>query len=260
MGLLALVGVLAALVVIAAVLPASLARRFLPPAVSVEDFSGTIWHGSAGHVRVLGREAGALEWELHPAALLHLALDARLHWVQQSFVLDALLEASSGRLRLSNVEGGGPIEDLHGLGLPPGCAGLAQINLRELEARLTAQQLEPVSLAGTVLVSGLVWPPLGDHADLGAYRLEVPATGPGAGSGAADPGEISGRLTDAGGGPLGLEADLHYAPSTHLGTLSGTVVRRGPLPPGLERGLNDIAAMHAPDPQGRIPLDLEFTL
>jgi hypothetical protein len=65
--------VLAVLAVVIAVLPASLANRFLPPAVRAEDFSGTLWHGSAGRITVAGRDAGALEWHLHPLALFKLA-------------------------------------------------------------------------------------------------------------------------------------------------------------------------------------------
>ena len=63
----ALIGVLAVIAVVVIVLPASLANKFLPPAVRAEDFSGTLWHGSAGRISVAGRDAGALEWQLHPA-------------------------------------------------------------------------------------------------------------------------------------------------------------------------------------------------
>ena len=59
---LALIGVVAVIVVVVCVLPASLITRFLPPAVQAEEFSGSIWHGSAGRITVTGRPAGALEW------------------------------------------------------------------------------------------------------------------------------------------------------------------------------------------------------
>ena len=39
-------------------LPASLATRFLPPQVQAEDFSGTLWHGSAGRLTAFGHNAG----------------------------------------------------------------------------------------------------------------------------------------------------------------------------------------------------------
>jgi hypothetical protein len=45
--------------------PASLITRFLPPFISAQDFSGSLWHGSAGRIAVNGRDAGAVEWRLH---------------------------------------------------------------------------------------------------------------------------------------------------------------------------------------------------
>ena len=62
----ALIAVIALLAVVVAVLPASFANKFLPPALRAEDFSGTLWHGSAGRLTVAGRDAGAIEWQLHP--------------------------------------------------------------------------------------------------------------------------------------------------------------------------------------------------
>src|SRR5271154_5084465 len=57
-----LIGVAAVVGVILAALPASIVTHFLPPGVRAEDFSGSIWHGSAGRLRVNARDAGALEW------------------------------------------------------------------------------------------------------------------------------------------------------------------------------------------------------
>src|ERR1700744_3381982 len=73
-----LVGVVVVLVVAIAALPASLATRFLPTQVHAEALSGTLWHGSAGRVSWAGRELGALEWHLHPAALLTLTASVDL--------------------------------------------------------------------------------------------------------------------------------------------------------------------------------------
>ena len=56
---LALIGAAALLAVVVAALPASLIARFLPPGVGAEDFSGTIWHGSAGRITAGGRPAGS---------------------------------------------------------------------------------------------------------------------------------------------------------------------------------------------------------
>src|ERR1700744_6341045 len=52
------------------VLPASLAARFLPAQVHADDFSGSLLHGAAGKLSVNARDAGALEWQGGPFALL----------------------------------------------------------------------------------------------------------------------------------------------------------------------------------------------
>src|ERR1700730_17871451 len=75
-----LIGVAAVLAVIVAALPASVITHFLPPPVLAEDFSGSIWHGSAGKISVGARDAGALEWRLHPAALLGMEGAAGVAW------------------------------------------------------------------------------------------------------------------------------------------------------------------------------------
>src|ERR1700722_13666762 len=132
----ALIGVLGVLVVVIAVLPASLANKFLPPVVRAEDFSGTLWHGSAGRISVAGRDAGALEWHLHPLALLKLHLGADLHWVKGSFVVDGATEVSRSDFQASDVSGGGPISDLSTLGLAAGWRGVAEIRIRSIAAGL----------------------------------------------------------------------------------------------------------------------------
>ena len=65
-----LIAVLAVLAVIVIALPASMLKRYLPAGVNAEDFSGTVWHGSAGAITANGVNLGAVEWHLHPGALL----------------------------------------------------------------------------------------------------------------------------------------------------------------------------------------------
>jgi hypothetical protein len=57
-----------------------------------------------------------------------------------------------------------------------------------------------------------------------------------------------------------LNATIHYAPSERRAILSGTLVERADAPAALRSQLNDLAQIHARDAQGRIPVDLEFTL
>lgn len=72
--------------------------------------------------------------------------------------------------------------------------------------------------------------------------------------------QITGHLYDTGGGPLGLDAELHYDPPSRLGLLSGTLEPRGALPRELRQAIDDLARLHPPDPRGRVPLDLELKL
>ena len=71
-------------------LPASLAARFMPTQVHAEDFSGSLLHGAAGKVSINARDAGALEWQVHPLSLLRLAIVADIHWVKVGFLIDGL--------------------------------------------------------------------------------------------------------------------------------------------------------------------------
>lgn len=250
---LVLIGLVTIAVVLAALLPASVITRFLPPEVKAADFSGSVWHGSAGRLRILGREAGALEWRLHPAALLHLGLDAELHWVQAGFVLDGRVQSSGHDLTLSNVEGGGPVEDLQGLGVPAGLRGIATIHAERLQANLAAPEPVAKSLVGTLQLADTSLASVAGGADLGGYAFDLanPTVAPGA--------ELVGHLHDT-GGPLALDAEVRYAPTTHIATLSGTVAPRGDVPPALQRELTALSQLHAPDASGRIPVDLEFRL
>ena len=73
--------------------------------VHAEDFSGSLWHGSAGKISVNARDAGALEWRLHPAALLGMAVAADLHWVKVGFVLDGCRQHRSARRQRARRQG-----------------------------------------------------------------------------------------------------------------------------------------------------------
>ena len=114
----------------------SIITHFLPPGVAAEDFSGSLWHGSAGKIRVNARDAGALEWWLHPAALLGMTVNADLHWVKVGFVIDAAVAIDRHGFAAHDIKGGGPIEDLRDLGVAPGWRGIADVHLSELAGRL----------------------------------------------------------------------------------------------------------------------------
>jgi hypothetical protein len=247
----ALIGVLAVAAVIIAVLPASLANKFLPPAVRAEDFSGTLWHGSAGRITVAGRDAGALEWHLHPPAQLRLGLDADLHWVKGSFVVDGAAQVTRKDLQASDLRGGGPIADLATFGLA-GWRGVAEIRIRNIAFDLAGPSPSLRSAVGEIDVADVSSPQVAGGADIGSYALSFDDAS------LSSNGEARAALVDK-GGPLSLDAAITLTPQARTGMLSGTVQERADAPPALRKELDNVAQLHARDAQGRIPIDFEFT-
>jgi hypothetical protein len=243
----------AVLAVAISALPASLVTHFLPVSVHAEDFSGSVWHGSAGRIAVAAHNAGALEWRLHPGALLQMKVAAELHWVKGAFLVDGNVEVDRGTLLASHLEGGGPIEDLRDLGLAPGWRGIAKIQVEQLKVGLSSDAPSLKAAVGTIGVSNLASAQVAGGADLGGYLLRFadPAITPDS--------EASAELTDT-GGPLGVDATIHFDAKERRGTLSGTIKERDDAPAALRAQLDNLAQLRPRDAQGRLPVDLEFTL
>jgi hypothetical protein len=244
-----LIGMAAIVVAIVAVLPASIVARFLPPTVVAEDFSGSLWHGSAGRITVNGRDAGALEWRLHPAALLGMVLSADLHWVKVGFVIDAAVKIDRRGFAARDVKGGGPIEDLRGLGVAAGWRGSADIHLDALQGTFS----QPLAAAGDIQVSNLAAAQVADGVSLGGYDLRFTQAPAGA------DGTLSAQLADT-GGPLEVQATVHYSANEQTAILSGTVRERADATPALVSQLQNLSQLRGRDREGRIPVDLEFRL
>jgi hypothetical protein len=244
--------VLAAIAVAAIALPASLIARFLPAAVRAEDFSGSVWHGSAGRITVNARDAGSAEWRLHPEALLHLRVDADLRWVRRGFVLDGALSLDRNGLDASEVRGGGPIEDLAGLGLPAGWRGGAKIQIQELRAAFSGAAASLQAAVGEILVQNLSSAQVAGGADLGGYSLKFaePALSPDS--------ELSALIADT-GGPLSVEAQIKISPKQRSALFSGTVQARPEASEALRNQLEELANLHPRDERGRLPVDVELS-
>jgi hypothetical protein len=235
--------------VIVALLPASLITHFLPPAVHVEEFSGSIWHGSAGKISIGGRDAGAVEWRLHPAALLAMSVAADLHWVKVGFVIDAAVDMDRHGFAAHAVKGGGPIQDLHDFGVAAGWRGTADVDFSYIKGDLA----KPTAALGDIRVSNITSAQLAQGADLGSYDLRLA-------EGAVDvDGNVTANLVDT-GGPLDLQALIHYSAKDRTGMLSGTVKERTGAPPALVSQIDNIAQLRGRDAQGRVPVDLELAL
>jgi hypothetical protein len=244
-----LIGLAVVLAVAIAALPASIVTHFLPPSIRAEDFSGSIWHGSAGKISVNARDAGALEWRLHPGDLFAMAVAADLHWVKVGFVVDAAVQIDRRGFTARAVKGSGPIQDLQDLGVAAGWRGIAEIDFAELKGDLA----NPLSVVGDLKVSNLMSAQIAQGADLGSYDLVFPEGAVGA------DGNVAAQLMDT-GGPLDLQAVIHYSPTEHTALLSGTLKERPDAPAALRSQLENLSQLHARDPQGRIPVDLEFSL
>ena len=176
---LALIGVAAVVAIVVCVLPASMITRFLPPSVRAEDFSGSIWHGSADRITANGRPAGALEWHVHPLALATLHLVADLHWVKGGFVLDGSADLAHGHVAASGISGGGPVQDLRDFGLGAGWRGSVGVRIAELAVDLSATGAALTSAIGDITVSDVSSVQVASGANLGGYDLHFndPAAG-----------------------------------------------------------------------------------
>ena len=249
---LTLIGVLAVIAIVVCVLPASMITRFLPPSVQAEDFSGSVWHGSAGRISANGRPAGALEWHVHPLALARLHLVTDLHWVKGGFVLDGSADVARGHVAASGISGGGPVEDLRDFGLGAGWHGSAGVRIAELTADLSATGAALTSAIGDITVSDVSSAQVASGANLGSYDLHFndPASAAGA--------DMSAALADT-GGPLAVNATLQLSMKTRTGLFSGTVKERPDASPALRSQIDNLAQLHARDAEGRLPVDLEFT-
>ena len=243
------IGVAALLGVVVAALPASLIGKFLPPQLQAEDFSGSLWHGSAGHLSTLGRDLGAVEWRLHPLALLTLTVSADVHWVKAGFVIDGNAALDRHGVLAHDVRGGGPLEDLSGLGFAGGVHGVATLDLAQLQSDLQSVQ----SVNGTIDVADLSAQQIAGGAALGGYRLTLQP-----GSVAPD-GTITAAVSDT-GGPIDAQAQITFAQASRVAMLTGTLKERSDASPTLQSQLQSLSQLRPRDPRGRIPVDLEFSL
>jgi hypothetical protein len=244
-----IVGLLLALVAVVFVLPASMMAHFLPAPLRAEDFSGSLLHGAAGRISVNGRDAGAVEWQLHPLSLLGLSVVADIHWVKVGFVLDGTVQIARQRFAAHDLRGGGPIEGLRDIGLAAGWRGNANIAIAAIESDYG----KLLSAAGKIEVANLSAQNIAQGEELGAYALQLEP-----GAVAAD-GTVTAHLNDM-GGPLEVRAQIRFAPAQRTGTLSGTLNERPEASAALRNQLAGLAQLARPDSTGRFPVELEFTL
>jgi hypothetical protein len=230
------------------VLPASLVARFLPAQVHAEDFSGSLLHGAAGKLVINGRDAGAVEWQVHPLSLLRLAVVADIHWVKVSFVLDGTAEIGPRGIAAHDIKGGGPVDNLQTLGFAGGWRGTANLAFTEIKASF--RQLE--SAVGKIEVADISSTGIAAGSDLGSYVLQLEPAG------VSPDGSMSAKLNDE-GGPVEAQAQIRFSPATRTGMLSGTLKERPEASEALRNQLNNLSQLRPRDAAGRFPVELEFT-
>jgi hypothetical protein len=185
-----------------------------------------------------------------------MAVAADLHWVKVGFVIDAAVKIDRREFSAHEVRGGGPIEDLRDLGMAPGWRGRARVDLSELSGDLA----KPLTALGDIQVSNLTSAQVAGGADLGGYDLRFAADPvPDAAGTPGSRSDLAAQLTDT-GGPLEVQAVIRYAAAEHTATLSGTLRARPDAPAALRSEIDNLAQLHRRDPQGRVPVDLEFTI
>jgi type II secretion system (T2SS) protein N len=246
--LLGLIGLILLAGVVIFALPASLVARFMPAQVHAEDFSGNLLHGAAGKISINARDAGAIEWHLHPLSLLRLAIVADIHWVKVSFLIDGTAEIGPGSFAAHDIRGSGPIENLQSLGFASGWNGTASLAFNSIKG--TFAKLEAAE--GKIDVANLSSAGIAEGSDLGSYELQL---GP---QSIAPDGSISATLNDK-GGPVEAQAQIRFAPATRTGMLSGTLKERAEASPALRSQLSNLSQLRPRDSAGRFPVELEFT-
>jgi hypothetical protein len=234
-------GALAFLIVIVANLPATLASRWLPPALTIGSLGGTLWHGEALAVRVNGVDIERLEWRLQPFALFGGRVSAHVEAVNGADHASAKVTVAKGRVDARDLDADLDAATLAGRALPTGWAGPIRIRLDEL----VLEQGWIGSIRGTAQ-SGVLTGPPNVQPYLGSYQLVY---GPNAN---ATAGELVGQFHDL-GGPLEISGDVRLYRERRA-VVSGWVRVRPGAPQVV---VDDIARLPQSDPQGRRQFSVE---
>jgi general secretion pathway protein N len=243
-GLFVAAGIVAFLVFLVALVPASQLAARMPTGVELGGVGGTIWSGDAESLSVEGRPLGALDWSCRPWRLLVLEWSCRVILRPAGGEVTGDVSGDFGReIRGSAIQGRLPIAVLEGLATPRGWTGELELDVSEF--RLLDQR--PVAAIGTLFVRSLRAPG-GRGQQLGDFELVV-------GEGTVGGPALNGRLRDLGGplhvrGAVELDADGHYL-------LSGEAAPGPGAGPAIFESLSFLGA---PDRQGRRPFTIEGTL
>lgn len=166
--------------------------------VKLEDVSGTIWKGRAGVLALRGEGLGALDWKVHPLALLSARLDLDLDLSGGDYVGSTFASLGGGRLRLQQAQLSMDAQKLQPALDIPSLLLRGRVEFTLAEAELVGgfpRQLRGEAYWRDAAVAGEA------EALLGTLRAEFQT--------AAD-GAIIGSVQDE-GGPLSLEGQFRAA-------------------------------------------------
>ncbi len=167
-------------------------------ALKLDDVSGTIWRGRAGAATVNGWALGALDWNIHPMAILSGRVDTDLGLQGTEFQGNTFASITAGTVRLRDTDFSMDAQRLQPAIDIPSLQLRGRIHVSLAEAELVAgfpRKLKGEAIWRDAAVSGEA------EALLGTLSAQFQS---------ADDGAIIGTLQDA-GGPLALEGQFRAA-------------------------------------------------
>jgi hypothetical protein len=224
--------------------PASWAARWLPPGVSCNQISGTVWTGACSGLVAQGVQIDNASWRLQRMPLLSGRLAAHVEVMRGTNYLRGDINAKSGRnIPARNLTLDLPLDRAIIPQLPANLSGRANGNLALLQIENGALKAVQGEIEGHDLVSV----DRGQRLAVGSYRVTFPVADP-----SKDP---VGQLRSL-SGPLDVAGTLTLMRSPPGFHAEGTVAAHPDAPPQLVQSL---AELGTPDAQGRRPFGFENT-
>ena len=237
-----LLAILAFAIILALRFPAQWAAHWLPPGLSCQQLSGTLWTGACRGLVAQGVQIDNASWDLHPTALVMGKLAGHVEIMRGTNSVRGDVEARSGNITARNLTADVPLDHAIIAQLPPNLSGHARANL----ALLQIEKGVVTAIQGEVEGRDLVSAENGSRVSIGSYVITFPA---------ADPSkEPVGQLRSV-GGVLDVQGTLRLTRAPGV-VVEGTVVARPDAPPEL---VKQLAYLGSPDAQGRRPFSFENT-
>jgi hypothetical protein len=209
-------GLVAFLLALVVVLPASWMKGALPEGVACGSWAGSVWRGQCRELSLsdggkVVLKLSSLRWKLRPSSLLRLRVgaDFQSDWATGR-ATGRVAVTPAGTIQLREMAANSVLDSTALPALPAGWSG--RIDLRQGEFNWQSGELG--RLGGELVISELTDRRGGS---LGGYRLDLPAS---------DTPPFVAQLRDT-GGPLEVEAQLSFANDLSW-TLEGRMRQRTP--------------------------------